>query len=45
MPAKKEACPNGIAYDREKDKLYLTGKLWPLIFEIEIADNKSMGEK
>ncbi len=26
---------NGIAYDRENDKVYVTGKLWPRIFEIK----------
>ena len=26
---------NGIAYDRERDKVYVTGKLWPRIFEIK----------
>jgi glutamine cyclotransferase len=28
---------NGIAYDRENDRLFVTGKLWPMIFEIEIV--------
>lgn len=27
---------NGIAYDAEKDRLFVTGKLWPKIFEIEL---------
>ncbi len=27
---------NGIAYDAENDRLFVTGKLWPKIFEIEI---------
>ncbi|MCF8009526.1 MAG: glutaminyl-peptide cyclotransferase [Halanaerobiales bacterium] len=27
---------NGIAYNKEKDTIYITGKLWPLIFEIEL---------
>ncbi|MFW6308826.1 MAG: glutaminyl-peptide cyclotransferase [bacterium] len=27
---------NGIAYDEENDRLFVTGKLWPLIFEIDI---------
>ncbi len=27
---------NGIAYDRENDRLYVTGKLWPKLFEIEL---------
>lgn len=29
---------NGIAYDAEKDRLFVTGKLWPELFEIEIVD-------
>ena len=27
---------NGIAYDSERDRLFVTGKLWPKIFEIEL---------
>lgn len=28
---------NGIAYDSTKDRLFVTGKLWPRLFEIEIV--------
>ncbi len=28
---------NGIAYNEENHKLYVTGKLWPKLFEIEIV--------
>ena len=28
---------NGIAYDAEKDRLFVTGKLWPRLFEIRIV--------
>jgi glutamine cyclotransferase len=28
---------NGIAYDAENDRLFVTGKLWPKIFEIELT--------
>lgn len=28
---------NGIAYDAEDDKLFVTGKMWPQLFEIKIA--------
>lgn len=28
---------NGIAYDAEKDRLFVTGKLWPVLFEIQIV--------
>lgn len=28
---------NGIAYDSERKKVYVTGKMWPSIYEIDIA--------
>jgi glutaminyl-peptide cyclotransferase len=28
---------NGIAYDAATDRLFVTGKLWPLLFEIELV--------
>jgi len=28
---------NGIAYDQEHDRLFVTGKLWPKVFEIKIG--------
>jgi glutamine cyclotransferase len=28
---------NGIAYDEEADRLFVTGKLWPKLFEIELV--------
>ena len=28
---------NGIAYDEEKGRLFVTGKLWPRLFEIELV--------
>jgi glutamine cyclotransferase len=28
---------NGIAYDAEHDRLFVTGKLWPKIFEIKLV--------
>lgn len=28
---------NGIAYDARNDRLFVTGKLWPKLFEIELA--------
>jgi len=31
-----EAVLNGIAYDQGADKLYVTGKLWPRLFEIKV---------
>ncbi|MFB3763931.1 MAG: glutaminyl-peptide cyclotransferase [Methanotrichaceae archaeon] len=29
---------NGIAYDPEGDRLFVTGKLWPRLFEIKLTD-------
>jgi len=31
-----DAVPNGIAYDKAQDRLFLTGKDWPLLFEVKI---------
>jgi glutamine cyclotransferase len=31
-----DAVLNGIAYDAEHDRLFVTGKLWPKVFEIKI---------
>jgi glutamine cyclotransferase len=31
-----EGVLNGIAYDAEHDRLFVTGKLWPLLFEIKV---------
>jgi glutamine cyclotransferase len=28
---------NGIAYDNSRDRIFVTGKLWPNIFEIKIT--------
>jgi glutaminyl-peptide cyclotransferase len=28
---------NGIAYDSGKDRIFVTGKLWPKLFEIKIV--------
>ena len=35
-PLDEEAVLNGIAYDQANDKFYVTGKLWPRLFEIKI---------
>ena len=32
-----EAVLNGIAYDAQHDRLFVTGKLWPTIFEIRLV--------
>lgn len=35
-PLDEEAVLNGIAYDQANDKFYVTGKLWPRLFEIKV---------
>ena len=35
---------NGIAYDEEGQRLFVTGKLWPKLFEIEIPSPESSPE-
>jgi glutaminyl-peptide cyclotransferase len=32
-----EACTNGIAYDPEGGRLFVTGKLWPALYEIRVV--------
>jgi glutamine cyclotransferase len=29
---------NGIAYDPKRNKIFVTGKFWPFIFEIKFQD-------
>ena len=29
---------NGIAYDEGRDRLFVTGKLWPKLFEIKLVE-------
>jgi glutamine cyclotransferase len=36
-----EAVLNGIAYDAEHDRLFVTGKLWPRLFEIKVIPQKA----
>jgi len=33
---KEQDVLNGIAYDKDKDRFFITGKYWPLIFEVKI---------
>lgn len=39
--ASDEAVLNGIAFDVEHKRLFVTGKLWPKVFEIEVVPQKS----
>ncbi|MBX3437967.1 MAG: glutaminyl-peptide cyclotransferase, partial [Planctomycetaceae bacterium] len=34
----REHVLNGIAYDAANDRLFVTGKQWPRLYEIRIAD-------
>lgn len=42
-PAEREKADvlNGIAYDAEHDRLFVTGKLWPKLFEIKLVKKGS----
>jgi glutamine cyclotransferase len=35
--ASADAVLNGIAYDGKRRRLFVTGKLWPKLFEIELV--------
>ena len=35
-----EGVLNGIAWDSEKKRLFVTGKLWPSVFEIRLVQRK-----
>lgn len=37
-----EAVLNGIAYDPVHDRLFVTGKLWPKLFEIKVIPEKAI---
>lgn len=34
---------NGIAYDADEDRLYLTGKYWPNLFEVKLVKRDAAG--
>jgi glutaminyl-peptide cyclotransferase len=36
---------NGIAWDKANDKIYVTGKLWPKLFEIKLKDPSAPGAR
>ncbi|HEY1986860.1 MAG TPA: glutaminyl-peptide cyclotransferase [Terracidiphilus sp.] len=40
-----EAVLNGIAYDAAHNRLFVTGKLWPKLFEIEVIPEKKPRKK
>jgi glutamine cyclotransferase len=49
LPAGERTDPgavlNGIAYDAEHDRLFVTGKLWPRLFEIKVIPGSGQGGK
>jgi len=38
-----QAVLNGIAYDEENEVFYLTGKLWPAMFQVEFIESSRFG--
>lgn len=34
---------NGIAYDRKTGRIFVTGKFWPLLFEVQLTDKDPAG--
>ena len=36
---------NGIAYDSATDRLFVTGKLWPKLFEIKLTHQTAQKSK
>jgi glutaminyl-peptide cyclotransferase len=41
----REAVLNGIAWDPAGDRLYVTGKNWPALFQIRITDSKTRPQR
>lgn len=41
----REHVLNGIAYDKQSGRIFITGKNWPNLFEIEILDGKEEKEQ
>jgi glutaminyl-peptide cyclotransferase len=37
IPFREEVCANGIAYDTDGNRLFVTGKLWPKVYEIRLV--------
>ena len=40
-----EAVLNGIAYDAKRDRIFVTGKQWPKVFEIKLVARAKNGNK
>jgi glutaminyl-peptide cyclotransferase len=37
LPNPTDDVPNGIAYDAQHDRIFITGKRWPKLFEIKLT--------
>ncbi|MCA9214167.1 MAG: glutaminyl-peptide cyclotransferase [Planctomycetales bacterium] len=40
LRSERDAVLNGIAYDKKSQRLFVTGKRWPKMFEIELVEQK-----
>lgn len=38
VPENREAVLNGIAWDKDNERLFVTGKLWPKLYEIRVLE-------
>lgn len=36
---------NGIAYDEKNDRLFVTGKMWPTMFEITLSESEDVSDE
>lgn len=45
LPDDPDAVLNGIAYDTEGERLFVTGKLWPTLFEIRLVPKRPQRER
>jgi glutamine cyclotransferase len=41
----EESVLNGIAYDRQQDRLFVTGKQWPAVFEIQVVPKSATARR
>src|SRR5262249_28646933 len=44
-PGNPEQVVNGTAYDAENDRLFVTGKLWPHLYQIRVIESGGAGDK
>ena len=41
QPNNRDMTPNGIAFDHQTQRMFITGKLWPTLFEIEFEGGEA----